>query len=213
MKVVVLFTMMTNMFNDPFEYFVRYRNLVTNALAHIHKQPFVDAYSLLRLCGQQKRRVFVCGNGGSASLAEHFTCDHAKGVHMDTNSLRPNVVSLSSNMATITAIGNDIGFEKIFSKQLEFSNADSTDVLVVISASGNSPNVVNALEVAASKQMKTIGLVGFDGGKVRDLANIVIHVNSDNYGVVEDCHQMLMHSLAQALRVSEHVEGYNKIKL
>jgi phosphoheptose isomerase len=108
-------------------------------------------------------------------------------------------------MAAITAIGNDLGFNKIFSKQLEFSNADSDDLLVIVSSSGNSPNILNILEFASTIGMESIALIGFDGGRAKDLADIVVHVNSSNYGVVEDCHQIIMHSWAQALRIDEAV--------
>ena len=105
-------------------------------------------------------------------------------------------------MAKITAIGNDLGYDKIFSKQLEFSNASSEDILIVVSSSGNSPNIIRALEQAHDLYMATIALVGFDGGKAGQMADVTVHVNSNNYGVVEDCHQIIMHSWAQALRVS-----------
>ena len=109
-------------------------------------------------------------------------------------------------MATITAIGNDLGYDKIFSKQLEFSNARISDILVVVSSSGNSPNILRALEQANDIGMVSIALVGFDGGAATQLADVVVHVNSQNYGVVEDCHQIIMHSWAQALRVSAATE-------
>jgi phosphoheptose isomerase len=113
-------------------------------------------------------------------------------------------------MAIITAIGNDIGYASIFSKQLEFSAADNDDILVVVSSSGNSPNIINALDVANDRGMVTIALVGFDGGAAGQKADVVVHVNSSNYGIVEDCHQIIMHSWAQALRITESV-GHLKL--
>lgn len=193
------------MYNNPFEYFETYREQINKALAGIREEPYKAAYGALVTAGLLGDSVFVCGNGGSASIAEHFSCDHSKGVHLDTNTLKPNVVSLSSNMAVITAIGNDLGFDKIFSKQLEFANAREKDVLVVVSSSGNSPNIISALERGNASGMVTIALVGFDGGAAAQLADYVLHVNSFNYGIVEDCHQVIMHSLAQALRIKEAV--------
>jgi phosphoheptose isomerase len=108
-------------------------------------------------------------------------------------------------MAVITAIGNDLGYDKIFSKQLEFSSADDSDILVVVSSSGNSPNILNALDIANDRGMVSIALVGFDGGAAARKADVVVHVNSDNYGIVEDCHQIIMHSWAQCLRITEYV--------
>ena len=198
------------MYNKSFEYFEVYREQINKALSGIRSESYDTAYETIRHAGTIGASIFVCGNGGSASIAEHFCCDHSKGVHMDTKTLRPNIVSLASNMAVITAIGNDIGYASIFSKQLEFSSADNDDILVVVSSSGNSPNIINALDVANDRGMVTIALVGFDGGAAGQKADIVVHVNSSNYGIVEDCHQIIMHSWAQALRITESV-GHLKL--
>lgn len=186
-------TMETNLF------FLQYQAQIEAALASINQQMYGEAYEAIKQVGASKATMFVCGNGGSASIAEHFTCDHSKGVRSASQSLRPNVVSLSSNMAVITAIGNDLGFDQIFSKQLLFANATSADILVIISSSGNSKNIIKAMEHAALTNMKTIALVGFDGGRAAKLATHPVHVSSNNYGIVEDCHQIIMHSWAQAL--------------
>lgn len=146
--------------------------------------------------------ILVCGNGGSASISEHMSCDHTKGVRHDTD-LEPNVISLSSNLALITAIANDYSYDQIFSKQIEwFQNKNAT--LVAISSSGNSPNIIGALKSARAKGYTTASLVGFDGGLVKkeNLSDIVVHVKSNNYGIVEDLHQMLMHYLSQSIRSS-----------
>ena len=196
---------MNQMFTNAFDYFESYQDAIASALKGIRQEPYSTAYETIKQVGTIGASIFVCGNGGSASIAEHFSCDHSKGVRGDTK-LRPNVVSLASNMATITAIGNDLGYDKIFSKQLEFSNARISDILVVVSSSGNSPNILRALEQANDIGMVSIALVGFDGGAATQLADVVVHVNSQNYGVVEDCHQIIMHSWAQALRVSAATE-------
>jgi len=144
--------------------------------------------------------VFACGNGGSASIANHLQCDHLKGVRTGTD-LSPRVLSLSSNMELVTAIANDTSYDEIFVYQLQ-SQARPGDVLVAISASGNSPNVVRCLQWARDHQIRTIALLGFDGGQARDLADISITVDSANYGVIEDSHQAIMHILAQYIRQS-----------
>ena len=200
---------MNQMYIDPTDYFRTYRESIDSALKGVRTTPYATAYSTIKHAGTIGASIFVCGNGGSASIAEHFSCDHSKGVRMDAPSLRPNVVSLASNMATITAIGNDLGYDKIFSKQLEFSNASPEDILIVVSSSGNSPNILRVLEQASALNMVTIALVGFDGGQASRKADVVVHVNSDNYGVVEDCHQIIMHSWAQALRLgaaTDHIK-------
>lgn len=197
---------MSQMYINCNEYFQTYRESIDKALRGVREQPYKDAYEAIRCAGTMRASIFVCGNGGSASIAEHFSCDHSKGVRTDTASLRPNVVSLASNMAVITAIGNDLGYDKIFSKQLEFSNGGAGDILIAVSSSGNSPNIIRAIEQANELQMVTIALVGFDGGVAGQMANVTVHVNSDNYGIVEDCHQIIMHSWAQALRITAATE-------
>jgi histidinol-phosphate phosphatase family protein len=144
--------------------------------------------------------VFACGNGGSASIANHLQCDHLKGVRTGTD-LCPRVVSLSSNVELMTAIANDISYEDVFVYQLQ-SQARPGDVLVVISSSGESANVVRALDWARGHDVQTIALTGFGGGKARELADVGVHVDSANYGVVEDNHQAIMHALAQYIRQS-----------
>lgn len=158
------------------------------------------AVQLLADAYDRDAAVFACGNGGSASIANHLQCDHSKGVRNGTG-LRTRVVSLSANAELLSAIANDIGYESVFEYQLQ-SQARPGDVLVVVSSSGRSPNIVRALEWAREHQMETISLSGFEGRPARDLATAAIHVDSQNYGVVEDAHQACMHLLAQFVRQS-----------
>ena len=145
-------------------------------------------------------RVFSCGNGGSAAIANHMQCDHLKGVRTATD-LAPRVISLSSSVELLTAIANDIAYEDVFVYQLQ-SQAAPGDVLVAISSSGRSPNIVRALTWARDHELNTIALTGFDGGDARTVADVGIHVDSSNYGVIEDLHQAVMHALAQYIRQS-----------
>lgn len=158
---------------------------------------------------KNRRNIFVCGNGGSAAIAEHLSCDHSKGVATNT-SLLPKVFSLASNMSLMTALANDLGYEEVFSKQLELQ-ATKDDLLIVISSSGNSPNIIKALELAITLQMNTISLTGFTGGKASKLARINLHVPINNYGIVEDCHQILMHILAQYIRTIHTKVALDKV--
>ncbi len=144
--------------------------------------------------------VFSCGNGGSASISNHLQCDHLKGVRTQTD-LSPKVHSLSTNVELVTAIANDIGYEDIFSYQLQ-SQSRPGDVLVAISSSGRSSNIVGALTWARENGLSTIALSGFEGGDAKKVADVAIHVDSKNYGIVEDLHQAVMHTLAQYLRQS-----------
>ena len=147
---------------------------------------------------RSQKTLFVCGNGGSASIAEHFVCDHQK-LLATTKKFLPKVISLSSNLPLITAIANDTDYSNIFSDQLRY-NYKPGDMLFVISASGNSPNIVNALKFAKQKKLFSISFTGFSGGKAKKLSNINIHCKSYNYGIVEMMHHNYMNIVAQYLR-------------
>jgi phosphoheptose isomerase len=144
--------------------------------------------------------VFSCGNGGSAAVANHMQCDHVKNVRTTTD-LLPRVVSLSSNVELLTAVSNDLGYENVFVYQLQ-SQARPGDVLMAVSSSGRSANIVRVLTWAHEHGLRTIALTGFDGGAARTLAEAAIHVDCTNYGIVEDWHQAIMHALAQYIRQS-----------
>jgi D-sedoheptulose 7-phosphate isomerase len=141
------------------------------------------------------RALFVAGNGGSAAIADHLLCDWVKGTHTET---KPpiHVHSLVASTALLTACANDFGYEVAFSRQLEMGGQNG-DLLLTISASGNSPNILAAMRAASGMAIKTIAFTGFNGGKAREIADISIHVDAHNYGVVEDAFQALMHNLAQ----------------
>ncbi len=145
--------------------------------------------------------VYCCGNGGSAAISNHLVCDHQKGIQADT-ALLPRVNSLSANIEIITAIANDISYDDVFVYQLR-SMAQAGDVLITVSSSGDSENVVRAAQWARDNGVDVIAMTGFDGGRSAKIATINLHVSGDNYGVVEDVHQSLMHILAQYLRMDE----------
>jgi phosphoheptose isomerase len=178
-----------------------YGDSIAAAWKTIDPDAFERAASVLTSAYTNGRRVFTCGNGGSASIANHFECDHVKGVRTGT-ALAPRVTSLSANVELMTAIANDIGYENIFEYQLQ-SQAQPGDVLVAISSSGCSDNVLRAVVWARVNLLRTIALTGFEGGGVRMTAETSIHVDSDNYGVIEDVHQGVMHALAQCIRQAE----------
>jgi phosphoheptose isomerase len=144
--------------------------------------------------------VFSCGNGGSASIANHLQCDHVKNVRKSTD-LTPRVMSLSNNVELLTAIANDLAYEEIFAYQLQ-AQSQPGDVLMAVSSSGRSPNIVRALEWARDHRLRTIALTGFDGGDAKTVAEVGIHVDGRNYGIIEDLHQGIMHALAQYIRQS-----------
>lgn len=184
-----------------------YANELSRAMGSIEQKDLQEFQQGLGYLSYMGHKVFVAGNGGSAAVAEHTSCDFNKGVGMDTY-LRPCFIPLASNVSVVTAIANDISYDEIFAKQIEWY-CDSQSALLVISASGNSKNIIRALEAAKSKGLKTFALVGFDGGlvKERKLAQNLIHVDCSNYGVVEDVHMIIMHTISQYLRVKDKLEG------
>lgn len=156
------------------------------------------AYELIYHAVTNGRNIFVCGNGGSAAIAEHLSCDHSKGVNTNTH-LLPKIICLNSNVALLTATANDKGYDQVFSYPLSL-HGKAQDLLICISSSGNSGNIVNALVKAKEMGITTLSLTGFEGGIARMISDVNIHIPVNNYGVVEDGHQIIMHMLAQYIR-------------
>ncbi len=182
------------------EFFRDYMDGYRRASASLDVAALSRAAVLLGRAYEGGHWVFTCGNGGSASIANHLVCDHVKGTATDTT-LKPRVVSLSSNVELMTALANDIDYDEVFVRQLS-ALASPGDVLVTISSSGDSENVVRAAGWANDHGLVTIALSGFSGGRTSALADVALHCESDNYGITEDVHQSIMHALAQYLRQS-----------
>ena len=181
-------------------YFDAYADEMSRAGKCIDPAAFDRAAAILLEAYLRGARMFSCGNGGSASIANHVQCDHVKGVRTTTD-LAPQVLSLSTNVELLTAIANDMGYENVFVYQLQ-SQSRPGDVLMAVSSSGRSANIVRALEWARDHGLRTIAITGFDGGQARTVAEVSLHVECTNYGVVEDLHQAVMHALAQYIRHS-----------
>jgi len=181
-------------------FFDGYADEATHAAKSVDGAALDRAAAILLDAYTSGAAVFTCGNGGSAAIANHLQCDHSKGVRTDTD-LVPKVVSLSTNVELLTAIANDVSYEDVFVYQLQ-SHSVPGDVLVAISSSGRSPNIVRALTWARDRGLRTIALTGFGGGDARTIAEVAIHVDGANYGIVEDLHQAIMHALAQYIRQS-----------
>jgi len=141
--------------------------------------------------------IFVAGNGGSASTSSHFACDLGKGTAVEGKP-RLRVISLADNLSLLTAWANDVSYEAIFAEQLK-NLMRPGDLLIAISASGNSPNVLRATEYAHQLGCKVIGLTGFGGGRLAKSADIAIVVESDRYGPVEDVHLVLDHIMRRCI--------------
>lgn len=176
-----------------------YINEIQKGFESIDLVNFEKIINVLETAIKRKSTIYTCGNGGSSSIAEHFACDFLKGVSTDT-SIQPLIHSLSSNTPTITAVANDISYDDIFSFQLEKYGKDG-DILICVSSSGNSPNIIRALSMAKSKSIKSIAFVGFAGGEAKNISDNCIHIPNKNYGIVEDIHHSLMHMLAQYIRL------------
>jgi phosphoheptose isomerase len=181
-------------------YFEAYLRETARAASSIDPAALDRAAAVLLRAYTSGAGVFSCGNGGSAAISNHLQCDHLKGVRTATD-LAPRVVSLSTSIELMTAIANDVGYEDVFVYQLQ-SQSGPGDVLMAVSSSGRSPNIVRALTWARDHGLGTIALTGFDGGPARAVAEVTVHVDSANYGVVEDLHQAVMHALAQYIRQS-----------
>lgn len=185
-------------FSSASAYLNQYAAEIATAYATIDREQLNRAAAILVSALDRDATIFCCGNGGSAAISNHMLCDHQKGINADTH-FRPKVVSLSSNVELLTAVSNDIGYSDVFAFPLRI-HGRSGDVLFAISSSGNSENIVRALATATELGMETISMTGFDGGRSRSMADAAIHVEAQNYGVVEDVHQSCMHILSQYIR-------------
>lgn len=166
------------------------------ALDSIPANGVANLVGLLREAWREDRQIFVFGNGGSAANASHFVTDLGKGAS-DKISRRFRCMSINDNTAWMTALGNDYAYDQVFARQLaNFGRA--RDVVLAMSVSGNSPNLVKAFEWANEHQLKTIALVGGKRGKLAEIANHTIVIDSEHYGRVEDAHMTICHLLAYA---------------
>lgn len=175
-----------------------YYSRLADALRSFDRSPLQGVAEVLERAALEGGTVWVAGNGGSAAIANHAVCDLTKGTYVEGQApLR--AVSLSANVSSLTAIGNDIAYGDIFRSQLGYYLRDE-DAVLLVSSSGNSPNVVEACRYARERGIPTIAFVGFRGGKLAELAEHVVHVPVEDYGVVEDTHLSLFHVLSQFLR-------------
>lgn len=187
--------------NAQFEEIEMYRQELISSLSRI------DSSSILRIveviANQRKlgKSIFVCGNGGSAAISQHFAIDLGLGTSRNAKDKGCRIIDLTSNAAVVLATANDEGFDKIFAKQIELLGR-SGDILIVISSSGNSKNILQALEIANTLDITTVSITGFNGGKAKEISDFAIHVESQtgDYGTVEDAHSFVLHTLTRLLR-------------
>ena len=169
-----------------------YFEYLSDVLKNIDRKAIVRFVELFIDARERDATVFFIGNGGSASTASHFACDIGIGPREFDPPFR--ALALTDNNAVITAIGNDFGYDDVFARQLRILGRPG-DVVIAISASGNSPNLVAAIEYAKAAGIKTFALTAFDGGKMKQIADDGIHVETEfkEYGPAEDAHLILNH--------------------
>lgn len=145
---------------------------------------------------KNKNTIFVCGNGGSAANAIHIANDFTFGVNPNGEAI--SIEALPANSSVISCLANDIGYEHIYSHQLKVK-ARPGDLLLVLSGSGNSPNILNAIDIASSLEMKTVGILGYDGGKAKNMLDLPIHFDINDMQVSEDMQLVVGHILMKAM--------------
>ncbi|MDO8623501.1 MAG: SIS domain-containing protein [archaeon] len=180
------------------EFAKKYFDDLKDALDKIDQDKVQAVADVLYNAYKNNQQLFVLGNGGSASTASHFACDLNKGTlerFYDRGEKRFRTISLTDNVATMTAFGNDLSYDDIFAQQLH-NLVNRNDVVVAISGSGNSRNVIKAVNLAKELEARTIGLLGFDGGILKEMVDYSIIVPSNHYGIIEDIHMSLTHMLS-----------------
>ncbi|MBL7144462.1 MAG: SIS domain-containing protein [Phycisphaerae bacterium] len=188
------------------------RTYIEQLISTLEKFPYNKIESLVELLVEtrkQANRVFIFGNGGSATTASHMACDLTKDKPFDTE-LPLKVISLTDNVALLTAAGNDLGYEEIFIKQLR-NLLQPNDVVIAISASGNSENILRAMEYARQKGAIRVGITGFDGGKIKENVDICIWIDNQTYGQVEDVHLIINHLVTAVLQDASVIDRKNRI--
>ncbi len=180
-----------------------YAEHLTEVLQRLDYNEIGRVIELFRKARTQGSTIFLCGNGGSAATAAHFANDLGFGASPE-GSVPMRAICLTSNSAFLTCLANDIGYENVFAWQLRNLMLPG-DIVVAISASGNSPNTVKALEFAKENGGVSVAFLGFDGGKMKDLADyaILVSTNKGEYGPVEDAHMMLDHLISTFLAVAK----------
>ena len=180
---------------DPLTTYLREQHEILEATPTTALATILDILEQARV---DRRRIFVFGNGGSATTASHFAADLGKNT-VRSHMPRFQITCLNDNMAIFSAYANDEGYECVFAEPL-LSHATAGDVVLAISASGNSPNVLRAIRVANEQKLITIGLAGMSGGALREFAQHCIVVPSNSYEHIEDIHLMLCHALVAAIK-------------
>lgn len=175
-----------------------YIGRLTSTIEQIQMEPVEALIRILHEARMSGRQIFIMGNGGSASTASHFVCDLSKNTRRP-DLPHPRVIGLADNMASFSAYANDDGYENVFAHQLD-ALVQPDDIVIGISTSGNSSNVLNAIRLAHERQALTVGFTGFDGGQLAGIVSLNIHVSSNVIEHVEDIHLILEHLICYRLK-------------
>ena len=176
-----------------------YLGQLKQALDAIDRSAFDAVLDELKRAQADDRCVYICGNGGSASTASHMVNDLVKAPATVTGCRPIRAFGLADCVSLMTALANDLGYEKMFSEQVKAYGRPG-DLLVAISASGNSPNVLQAAKAAQEIGMTVVGMTAFTGGALREMADICVHVPCENFGLAEDAHLIVEHALVEVLK-------------
>lgn len=180
-----------------------YEQALTRAVRELDAGAFEGFIGLLCKAYQNNRQVFIMGNGGSAATANHFVCDFGKNAVQQPGKRRFRILSLSDNVEKITALGNDFCFEEIFRQQL-INLMQEGDLLIAVSASGNSPNLLRACEYAKEKNGEVVALSGFGGGKICNYADVSFATPLEAYEQIEDWHLIILHMVVCFFKQNPH---------
>jgi len=184
--------------NEKVNFVKMYTSQLNEILNALPEDKFIEINNVLQDARETGKQIFVIGNGGSAAAASHMVCDFGKNTRQPGKN-RMRAICLNDNIPSVMAYANDEGYDVIFSEQL-LALGKPGDILIAISGSGNSANILKALETAHQKQIKVIGLTGFKGGKMKALTDICLVVPSDSMEMIEDVHLIINHILAGLLR-------------
>ena len=180
-------------------FFSNYVQKLHTSLKLINEDEFLNLEKLFLEAYKNKQNIFFCGNGGSAGNANHIANDFLYGVAKRTGG-GFRIKSLSSNQSVITCLANDCGYDSIFSEQIAVYG-DKDDLLVCLSGSGNSNNIINAINTAKDKDIKTISILGYDGGTAKKISDFFIHLNVNDMQLAEDFQLIIFHALMQSLYI------------
>lgn len=189
------------------QYISDYVDLEMRTLERFDKKAAAEVLGAILRAYEAEGTIYVCGNGGSASTASHMANDFNKGISEYVQK-KFRFYSLTDNVATMLSIANDISYDEMFRFQLQ-GRLRKEDLVIGISGSGNSMNVVNALTYAREQGVQTVAVCGYSGGKIKEIADVAFHVDINNMQIVEDVHLILNHLLMNVLQRLWNIPGHN----